>query len=106
MLRATIRTKLYRIPAANRGEDDDWPLPGDRSRLRGPLVTYGSNETPDEFHITERVPAEFAYDESPQMEGRRAAAIEKSIAAHYDGFERVESEPDAGGTDKDAEDEG
>ena len=105
MLRATIRTKLYRIPDASRGEDDDWPLPGDRSRLRSPLVTYGSDDTPDEFDILERVPAEFSYDEDPQTEGRRAKAIEESIAEHYDGFERIELEPDDGGTDKDAEDE-
>lgn len=101
MLRATIRTKLYRIPAASRDEDDDFPLPGDRDRLRGPLVTYGSDDSPDEFDIRERVPAEFSYDEDAQQEGRRAKAIEESIAEHYDGFERVSD----GGTDKDGEDE-
>ncbi|AGM11210.1 hypothetical protein M197_gp45 [Haloarcula hispanica tailed virus 2] len=90
MLRATIRTKLYRIPGAAR--DDDWPLPGERSRLRGPLQTYGSPDSPDEFDLRERVPEEFSYDESPQQEGKRVSAIEKAIADAYDGFERVEED--------------
>lgn len=101
MLKATIRTKLYRIPEADR--DTDWPLPGDRSRLRGPLQTYGSDDDPDVFDIRERVPEEFSYDEDAPTEGRRAKAIEKSIADAYSGLERVDS--DDGDNTKSAEDE-
>lgn len=88
MLRATIRTKLYRIPGASRQDAEDL-LPGERSRLRGPLQTYGSEDEPDVFDIRERVPSEFSYDDSPQQEGKRARQIEEVIAEHYDGFERV-----------------
>lgn len=104
MLRATIRTKLYRIPGADREDPDGSLLPGERSRLRGPLQTYGSADSPDEFDIRERVPEEFSYDESPQSEGKRARRIEEAIAEHYDGFERVEDGSD-GDTTKAEDDE-
>lgn len=102
MLRATIRTKLYRIPGADRGDPEDL-LPGERSRLRRALVTYGSEDSPDEFDIRERVPEEFATGESPQEAGKRAKAIEEAIAEAYDGFERVEE--DSGGEATKAEDD-
>ena len=96
MLQATIRTKLYRIPGADREDADGSLLPGERSRLRGPLQTYGSADSPDTFDIRERVPAEFSYDESPQEEGRRARRLEEAIAAEVTGITRL---PDEAGGD-------
>jgi hypothetical protein len=92
MLRATIRTRLYRVPAAAR--DDNDLLPGERSRLRVALRTGGAPDAPDTFDIRERVPEEFTYDDTPQAAGKRAAAIEASIADAYDGIERVDDDGD------------
>jgi len=92
MLRATTTTKLYRIPDADRSGSE--LLPGDRSRLRAALQTNGSADDPDDFDLLERVPEEFSHGESPQEAGKRAKAIEESIAEHYPSFERLESGSD------------
>jgi len=93
MLRSTVKTKLQRIPQVDRNDPDSL-LPGNRSRLRGPLRTDGFANSPDVFDIRERVPEEFAADESPQAEGKRARAIEERIASYYPGFERVDDDTD------------
>jgi hypothetical protein len=97
MLRATITTKLYRIPAASRGDADDL-LPGHRDRLNGVLHTHGTPDDPDVFDLRERVRPEFA-GEPPESAADRAARIEESIVAHYDGIERVD-ESESGDTTK------
>jgi len=100
MLKATRTTKVYRLPTDE--ENEGWPLTDGRRRLAKALEVDGDAE-PDVFDIRERLPEEFARDESPQTAGRRAKALEQRLADTYPGLEYVE-DAESGGEDAESED--
>ncbi len=97
-LKATISTKLYRLPEVERG--DDHPLPEGTNTLPQPLPLLGTPEEPDVFDLEDRVALHTA-DESPQSAGRRYADLER-VLAQREGIERVEAE-DGGDSTEDGE---
>jgi len=97
-LKATIGTKLVRLPEVERG--DDHPLPEGTNALPQPLRLHGTPEDPDVFDLEDRV-ALHTVDDSPQQAGRRYADLERALAQR-EGLERVEQE-DAADGDADGE---
>jgi hypothetical protein len=92
-LKATIGTKLVRLPEVERG--DDHPLPEGTNALPQPLRLHGTPEDPDVFDLEDRV-ALHTVDDSPQQAGRRYADLERALAQR-EGLERVEQEDGADG---------
>jgi len=88
-LKATIQTKLVRLPGVERGED--FPLPEGTNTLPQALRLRGSEEHPDVFDLADRISLHTVED-SPQHAGRRYAALERTLAAEYEGITRVEGD--------------
>lgn len=94
MLRTEHTLTVYRHPGKPPDGDDsgenqsdirenDFPIGADRSRYVQPLRTFGSEDSPDEFDVSDRIPLEFAGD-SPQQEAKREKRIERDLAAAYE----------------------
>jgi len=90
-LKATISTKLVRLPEVDR--DDDFPMPEGTNTLPQPLHLEGTHDDPDVFDLEDRV-ALHTTDDSPQTRGRRYAALERALAGRA-GIERVTPEDGA-----------
>lgn len=94
MLKATIQTKIARLPDA-RG--DDFPLPEGTIHLPQSLRLEGTPEDPDVFDLEDRITLHTA-DDSPQQRGRRYAALEEMLA-EYPGIQRLEDDEAVSGED-------
>lgn len=94
-LKATIGTKLVRLPEVERAED--FPLPEGTNTLPQPLRLRGTPEDPDVFDLADRISLH-TVDDSPQRAGKRYAALERTLAER-EGIERVSDEDaaDSGG---------
>lgn len=92
-LKATIGTKLVRLPEVERG--DDHPLPEGTNALPQPLRLHGTPEDPDVFDLEDRITLH-TVDDSPQQAGRRYADLERALAQR-EGLERVQQEDGADG---------
>ncbi len=86
-LKATIGTKLVRLPEVERG--DDHPLPEGTNALPQSLRLHGTPGNPDVFDLEERITLH-TVDDSPQQAGRRYADLERALAQR-EGIERVEA---------------
>lgn len=94
-LKATIRTKIARLPEVDR--DEDFPLPEGTNALPQTLHLHGTAQDPDEFDLANRL-ALHTVDESPQQRGKRYAALERALAQRA-GIERLSgSDDDDSGT--------
>lgn len=91
MIQATDSVRVYRHPGADRASA--FPLEEGRARYLRPLVTDGSQDSPDVFDVRERLPLEFAGD-SPQQAGKRAKRIEQDLLDTFDVFDAVDAPTD------------
>ena len=101
MLRATAAGELHRPP---RDGDDESPLASGRA-FTEPLEYDGSENSPDEFDVRERIPLDFTED-SPQRAGKRAKKLEELLDEHNADLERVDESDSAEEADADGETDG
>ena len=101
MLRATAAGELHRPP---RDGDDESPLASGRA-FTEPLEYDGSENSPDEFDVRERIPLDFTED-SPQRAGKRAKKLEELLDEHNTALERVDGSDSAEEADADGENDG
>ena len=101
MLEATTAGELHRPPRTADGES---PLASGRA-FTEPLEYDGSENSPDEFDVRERIPLDFTQD-SPQRAGKRAKKLEQLLDEHNADLERVNESDSAEATDADGESDG
>ena len=90
-LKATISTKLVRLPSVDR--DDEFPLPEGTNTLPQALRLAGTPEDPDVFDLEDRV-ALHAPEQDAAYVRRRYAALERELAQVYEGIERLDADSD------------
>lgn len=90
-LKATISTKIARLPSLER--DEDFPLPEGTNTLPQGLRVDGTPEVPDEFDLEDRVALHTPGEDAAYV-GRRYATLEKELAQVYEGIERLDADSD------------
>lgn len=91
-LKATISTKLVRLPEVDRG--DEFPLPEGTNTLPQSLRLHGTPEDPDVFDLEDRISLH-APEQDAAYVGRRYAALERLLAEVYEGIHRLEDDSEA-----------
>lgn len=102
-LKATISTRIGRLPGLERGED--FPLPEGTNYLPQPLQVDGTPEQPDVFDLQERITIS-AEGLSAQEVGRRYARLERHLAEVYEGIQEVDADSDGDSGETSGEDGG
>jgi len=90
-LKATISTKIGRLPSLER--DDEFPLPEGTNTLPQSLQVTGTPEDPDEFDLEDRITLHTVEQDAAYV-GRRYAALERELAQVYEGIERLDADSD------------
>lgn len=90
-LKATISTKLVRLPEVERG--DEFPLPEGTNTLPQALHLEGTPEDPDVFDLEDRISLHTSGQDAAYV-GRRYAALERTLAEAREGVERLDADSD------------